>query len=306
MKDLLSANMPLFAAFPALMAIVNLFFAKVAELFTILGQIDLILTGYAKDKNHVRTKVSNEALRLTGALESYADSVSNDVLFDEAHNCPSDFYNMRDDELGIHLQSILELGNANIGNLGPWGYTPVDLAAFATLVAEYNDWTQKPSEARIHRHELAMQAEALMREIEALMRRRLDGAMFIIRAAHPLVFSEYKASRRMIRTGSHKRKIAEEIEGGYLSLYVSSATDNVIIEGAKVFVDGELYEETDDEGETQDKLLTPGLHTVKVEMEGYVTYEGSVTIVKGEELSHEVTLELKPNLPPTEDESSGE
>jgi hypothetical protein len=305
-KDLLSANMPLFAAFPALTAIINLFFAKVAELFTILGQIELSLTGYTKDKSHIRTRAIFECTKLSGVLESYADSVSNDVLFDEAHASQSILEHMRDDQLGVHLQALLELGNANIINLTQWGYTAGDLTAFSTLVTEYNEWTQKPSEARTHRHELDLQAEALLREIEKLMRRRLDGAMFIIRTAHPLVFSEYKASRRMVRTGSRKRKVAEEIEGGYLSLFVNSATDNVIIEGAKVFVDGELYEETDDEGETQDKLLSPGLHTVKVEVEGYVSYEGTLTIVKGEELSHEVTLELKVVTPASEEEATGE
>ncbi|MFH0893306.1 MAG: PEGA domain-containing protein [Bacteroidota bacterium] len=305
-KDLLSANMLHFAAFPALMDIINLFFAKTAELFSILGKIELSLTGYAKDKGHIRTRAIDATLRLSGVIESYADSVSNDVLFDKVHASESTLIRIRDDELGIHFQSLLEIGNEYSGDLIPYGFQPVDLSNYSALVTEYNDWTQRPSEARTHRHELGVQAEGLLRELETLMRRRMDGPMFTLNATEPLFFAEYKASRRMIRTGSRKRKTAEETTSGYLNVSVRSATDNVIIEGAKVYVDRELIEETDDDGETQDKLLTEGVHSVKVEAEGYVTYEGSVNIEKGEELIHEVILELKAVTPASEDETTGE
>jgi hypothetical protein len=171
--------------------------------------------------------------------------------------------------------------------------TPGDLGSYLNLVNGYTVWVQKPTEARSHRHNVTMRIEELMHEIDMLMKRRLDSAMAVIRTSHPMIYNDFMAARKTMNTGSRKKKAGEDPNTGYVFITVRAAADNVVLEGAKIYVDSVLADETDEDGEVFPDKIAAGARKIRVECEGFVPYETEVNVEAGDEMNLEVLLETK-------------
>ena len=293
-RDLLSSNMPILGAYSGLVGVINTFHTKAGELSSLIEEQDLRLKGITEEKAQIREKAVSEAFRISGLLRSYADSIENLELFEEAYFPEARMMILRDDHLVAKLNNIYTLANTHQGALAPFGLTPAELANYMALVNEYTAWVQRPIEARTHRHNVTLRIDELMREIDHLMKRRLDTAMVVIRNSHPMLYHDYLGSRRVMDTGHRRKKTAEaDPSVGYLFVTVRGVSDNVVIEGARLLVDETLIDETDEDGETYAEKLSPGTHRVRVECEGYTAYETNVSIESGDEMTLEVMLEEK-------------
>ena len=304
-KDLLGANTASIALYGGLTDISNLFLSKAAELFALLQEQDLKLKGITEDKALIGDKVTEECYKVSNLIQAYADGTGNHELYEEAHRSMSDLKRMRDDELLIHVQSIYLIAGEHLAALTPLGYDAVAHAHYANLISNYEAWVQKPLEARSHRHNVTLRIEELIRELDSLMKRRLDTGMAIFRGSNKVLYDDYCEARRLFDTGSRKREETGNVNTGYLFTTVRSATDNIVIAGAKLYVDDNLIEESDEDGEVYAEALKAGVHKVVVECEGFIGYEGEVTIEEGDELNLEVVLETKTisseDLPAAED-----
>ena len=97
-----------------------------------------VVTGKTKDKNVTRKSVSDFAVMVAGAIYAYGKKSENVVLTEKVNISLSFLNSLRNHDLVIVLESIVELAEENSAVLVPFGITAEKLLEYKARVTQYS------------------------------------------------------------------------------------------------------------------------------------------------------------------------
>ena len=249
------------------------FESQVARLSTQKTDIGVALTrqqqatkAYTANKEAAKTTAIETALIVAKNVEAYASIEGNALLKTIMHTTKSILHVMPDTELATKMQAIHDLSLTELPNMPTYANTTLSLAAFQTLINDYQAALTGPSEIIAEIKTATAQIEALITAGQTTLR-ILDMLMINYKSTQPQFYSDYRNSRPIKNLGSQKTKLQlfVELEDG-----VDASMIPIVITNQN----GKNYTETTNpDGKATFSGISRGYYAVSITRAGYKPFE---------------------------------
>lgn len=209
--EVLTENAVTFAGVPAFVTQHQMLLDSISLIDALAASQGTNTTGVTAAKKEMMRQMKVWAMRVAGALTSYASVQGNDDLKAKAKLNDSMFTEARDDARDDVAQVVHDAANANVAALADYGVTAATLTALQTRIDAYRLVIPSPSVARSNRRGYTELLDTELRRSDTICKERLDGLMeqfhYEADGKTPTQFYlAYQAARDIIDTGSHKKK----------------------------------------------------------------------------------------------------
>jgi hypothetical protein len=250
-------------------------------------------TGLAIEKNRLRELLITTAADYSRKITAFAKFTNNNTLLTEARFSESDLGRMTDVALKDYLQIIHAKAEANIGSLSEYGINQETQKIFTDTISAYNTSLSTPRTGIAEKSKATKKLKVLFDAAEADVE-NMDFAVGIIKLTQPDFYNGYKASRKLVDSGSGVLALTatarelvsgEPVSGAVFTFRPDSAKSS----GSNG--NGEITRKTAGKGSFHIKNMKPGTYRVSVSKPGYKEKEVSVSIANGERSLLKVEME---------------
>lgn len=252
--------------------------AKVAEIEETAELNSLSLTGITADKVNLKLILCQLAADLAGMIYAYASETANQTLKQEVNFSLTKLQKTRDSETALVCQAIHDRAFELKDVLENYGVTVEMLTALQTAINDYAAALPKPRTAigkRKTRKEIIKQ---LFKELDEILNERMDALMGKFRTTHPEFYQTYFNLREIVDPSTTTTTLKGTITDSATATPIKNATITVV-ELSKTA-------QTDSAGEYSIKPIEHGKYTVKIEKEGYQTFEDDEIEIKMGDIRH--------------------
>jgi len=199
--DVLSANATSWEGIPAFVSTAQEFSAKV-HLIEVKEQVQSsVSVGVGLVAKTGKADSSEKLLRYAAALKALASTTKNEKLFLEVKFGKSRIIN----KTKVDIMSLADLVIARVNEFAPelvnFGLTTDEIANVNSLHDELNTYLTSSRKAINTRKLTNKEIVELSREVDALLKERLDSLMLIIKTTDPVFYSNYVNARMVIDYG---------------------------------------------------------------------------------------------------------
>lgn len=187
------------AAFVAVLALIS---AKLATLLTNETAARKKTKGIALDKGSQRTVLCLNAFDIAAAVFAYASEVNNLTLQQIVNFTITDLEKTKDELLVPTCNNIKKAASDNLAALANYGITAASLTAFQNNIDAYNGAVPKPRLAKTAKSTSNKTVKATFKEIDTILKNRMDKLAPSFRTVAPNFLTEYKEARKVIDPGS--------------------------------------------------------------------------------------------------------
>ncbi len=247
--------------------------------------------GITIDTHVLGTNLINAALKVIAALVAHA-SLNNDNELKQAVNfTKSQLLTCRDNILVDRVNLVYNTALPLTSDLALWNITPVDISTLSSLNSQYESAIPSKRAAVSGSKTATLNISTTFREIDTLLKHKLDSYLLIFQTNNPDFYNTYKAARMIIDLGiRHEGGKTGKITGSVIHF-----TTEEPISGALVtLIEKGLTFTTSSDGRFNFTIDTEGNYTLKAEKQGFITYtEDAITVAPGDQVN--VEIELEPN-----------
>ena len=207
-------NAAIIANYPALVAAVAEFNAKIADIKSAAQLTAAVLTGIATDKKFSKEEVSEATALIAGQIFAYAAKNQNNTLKNEVNFSATDLRRIKDGELVSRCQAIHDLGIANVSVLGDYGVKAANLAELQTAIDAYAQNAPKPRAAITDRATLKANLRQYFKDADAILKEQMDKLVEPLAKDHADFVSTYKNARKIVDPKTFKKEPGTTNGGG--------------------------------------------------------------------------------------------
>lgn len=250
-------------------------------------------TGVAIDKNKIKKKLIELALKNSRKIAALAKFNNNDTLLKEIRFNESDLLRGQEIRLRDNCKTIYDRGEANIASLAEHGITPESQKEFLDTLTAFNNVLEMPRTGKGEKKKLTERLTVLFDTADNAIE-IMDYAVGIVKDEQVDFCNAYKTNRKLVdtntRTVSLKAKATEVITGtplrGVIFTFKQENISPDLIGG-----NGKLVKKTATKGSFQVKNMQAGTYKVLIQKPGYKDKEVSVSISDGERSELVVEME---------------
>lgn len=276
------------------------FMTHYANLQSAMNEIQIISekqsvdkTGIAIDKNKLKKKLIELALKNSRKISAMAKFANNDSLLKEVRFNESDLVRVKEVRMLDNCKTIYDAGQANLGALGEYGITAETQKEFLDKITGFNNALETPRTGKGEKKKLTERLTVLFSSADSSIE-LMDFAVATVRDEQVDFFNAYKTNRRLVETNtgtiSLKARVVEVITGvplkGVIFTFEPEGT-NMELAGTN----GKLVKKTAAKGSFLVKNMAAGSYKVRVHKPGYQDKELTVSIADGERSDLNVVLE---------------
>lgn len=250
-------------------------------------------TGVAIDKNKIKKKLIELALKHSRKISALAKFNNNDTLLNEVRFNESDLIRGQEVKLRDNCKIIYDSGEANIALLAEHGITPETQKEFLDTLNAFNNVLEMPRTGKGEKKKLTERLAVLFETADNAIE-NMDYSVGIVKDEQVDFYNAYKTNRKLVDTNTGvvalKARATEIITGIPLKGVIftfkpESATMELVGKN------GKIIKKTAAKGSFQIKNMAAGNYKVLVQKPGYKEKEVSVSISDGERSDLNVVLE---------------
>lgn len=214
-KEVFGAHMGTIDTVTALKAQVASFQADYSLLDGMMQPLLLDSKGHAKAKANAKEQLSKIGATVCGAIRSLAKDQNDPVLFAKANYSPSALLQSRSTELQQIGQALYDLANSHAAQLVPYGIDNATLEAFKAAVDKFAELSPKVREVRIDNKTLLAQLKAKIKDMNNLLRNKIDNSIVVMELISPEFFELYFNARRNYALGVRHQQNPKEATAAF-------------------------------------------------------------------------------------------
>jgi len=286
-------NAAIVSLLPGIAPLFTKFRVNVNAILVLREQQEIDISGISGNKELLRADLAAKAYDIGRKTEVYASLSNNLILEKEVHFPETSLTNATDSKLESRSLIIYEKANANIADLMPYGVTEEDLISLQNAIDFFRASVPTPRSVATEKKQITSQLARLFKE-NATILEKIDLLVELVRLKHPLFYSGYKDSRKIIptRTGSLALiAIATDATTGEAIKGVKFTFVHQNGNGEKVKNEAPLVKVTALKGKLNVKNLTEGPYVLTVEKVGFKKQELLVNKAMGDRIKLDVKLE---------------
>jgi hypothetical protein len=293
LRNFVSINEMVAKLIPKFMASYAVLQSTTNEIQVISEKHGIDMTGVAIDKNKLKKKLVELALKNSRKISALAKFNNNDTLLNEVRFNESDLLRGQEVRLSDHCKTIYQSGEANIASLAEHGITPETQKEFLDALTAFNNTIEMPRTGKGERKKLTEKLYVLFDSADSAIE-LMDYAVGIVQDEQPDFCNAYRTNRKLVDTNtgtvSLKARATEVFSG--LPLKNVIFTFSLGNSGQSLTSsNGKLVKKTAAKGSFQIKNMTAGNYKVLVHKPGFKDKEVEVSISDGERSNLNVVLE---------------
>lgn len=250
-------------------------------------------TGVAIDKNKIKKRLIDLALKNSRKIAALAKFNNNDSLLKEVRFNESDLLRGQEVKMRDNCKTIYDAGQTYIEALAEHGITPETQKEFLDMLTAFNNALEMPRTGKGEKKKLTERLAVLYENADDAIE-LMDYAVGIVKDEQVDFYNAYKTNRKLVDTNtgtiSLKAKATEVITGvplkGVIFTFKPESISMDLAGG-----NGKLVKKTATKGSFQVKNMAAGNYKVVVHKPGYKDKEVEVSISGGERSDLNVVLE---------------
>jgi hypothetical protein len=250
-------------------------------------------TGVAIDKNKLKKKLIELALKNSRKISAMAKFANNDSLLKEVRFNESDLVRGQEVRMLDNCRTIYEAGQANLQSLAEYGITAESQKEFLDKITAFNSALETPRTGKGEKKKLTERLTVLFDQADNSIE-LMDFAVGTVKDEQVDFFNAYKTNRKLVETNtgniSLKAKVIEVITGlplrGVIFTFEPEGTNMELAAS-----NGKLVKKTAAKGSFMVKNMAAGSYKVKIHKPGYKVKEVVVSIADGERSDLNIVLE---------------
>ncbi len=258
---------------------------KIADLVNARQRQLEINTGIAVDKKVLKNLLITQAGSIGAKLVIFAEDTNNNELLDEVNLSHSKLDKSRDEVVAGLCQNIHDHADDNIALLAPYGITAGMLTTFQSAITLYSAKAPQPRVAAAAKKAVTAQIVTLTKDIDKVLKNRLDKLMEDYKTSEAEFYNAYKAARIIINLGATHTRLQTHVKdqnGDPLKLAIVFLLQNNLVRYAG---------KSNDKGNVLLSKVKPGTYDLKVSKDGYTSKtETGILFKAGKQTSRIVSL----------------
>jgi hypothetical protein len=292
-RNFVSINEEVAKLIPKFMASYGVLQGATNEIQMISDKQGVDKTGVAIDKNKIKTKLIELALKNSRKIAALAKFNDNDTLLKEVRFNESDLLRGQEVKLRDNCKIIYDSCEANIATLAEHGVTPESQKEFLDTLTAFNNALEMPRTGKGEKKKLTERLAVLFETADNTIV-LMDYAVGIVKGEQVDFCNAYKTNRKVVDTNtgtvSLKAKATEVLTGATLRGVIFTFKPEQISLDLTAG-NGKLIKKTATKGSFQIKNMQAGTYRVIVNKPGYKEKEVTVSIADGERSDLNVELE---------------
>ena len=183
------------AAFLAVLALIT---TKVSTLLTNETAARKQTKGVAQDKGTQRATLCLNAFDIASIVFAYATEINNLTLQQAVKFSITDLEKTKDDLLAPTCNNIKKAASDNLAALAGYGIVAATLTTFQTNIDAYSGSVPKPRLAKTAKTTSNKNVKTTFKEIDAILKTRMDKLAPTFRTTAPNFLTEYKEARKIV------------------------------------------------------------------------------------------------------------
>ena len=253
--------------------IIDITLAKIEGIMTDIGvasaRQNRKTSGFTKQKKEYRKMLNTQSDVILGIVRSYAVTVNNKNVYDNANLSLSDIRRIRDSEILIKVGTITKFVSNNMDELAPYGMTDKIMLSYNAAAVGYKEFLTKPQELMAERKTATKNLVKLFDDLEMEFNNNLDNHMMQYKLSEPQFYSDYINARTIYDESTISKSlmgtVTDQLTGKPLQ-YVK------VIVKFKVGTDlADKVKTTSAKGNYQFKSLPPGVCKVVFKLPFYTS-----------------------------------
>lgn len=283
-EQYLDTNSDIISTIAALITAFAAFKAIIANIIGTMQLTDTSLAGIAVDKGNSRRGLCQMAADIAALIRAYATVSGNNTLKAEVNYTVSKLMRTRDEEVVPRCRIIHDRGAENLSELKNYGVTADKLAELQHAIDSYAAKTPTTRTALSNRKTQNQKLRELFHEGDAILADQIDNLIKNFRTTHPDFHKTYEAVREIPDPST----TVTQLKG-----IITDKSNNQPIKGAVItIVELAKTAKTDSAGEYSIKPIDHGKFTVRIEKQGYESFEDDEFEIKMGDIKHlDVSLE---------------
>ena len=266
-------------------------FNKITYDIDINGENQLIdISGKTEKKQMLETSLIDSTFDLQNRIMSFAASVKNPDLYEEADNTRSELKKLNDDQLYFHTQTLIKITVKYKDELVPFGVDEKMVADYGKEADGYIDYCQIPHDAIQLRKKARENLFVLFPKLMRFLSHVLDANMVRYYKTNPDFYKDYFNARMLVDGPIHKLAALGVIldEETKLPLQNTTITFTLKTNGGEVTVIRTAI--STELGNYRIKSLEEGAYIVTFEHPSYNTITIELYYFKNQQLRLNVAL----------------
>jgi len=200
-RDVLSANVTSWEGVPAFVSTAQEFEAKVSSI-EVKEQVQRSVSiGVGNVARHGKMDSYEKLLRFAGALKALASTTKNEKLYHEVRFGKTATFNKSKVDFMSLVDRVIGRVNEFAPELVNFGLTEEEISGVTTLRKDLDDYLSSSRKAIVIRKSTNQEIAALGKEVDALLKDRLDALMLIVKTSDPVFYNKYVSVRMVIDYG---------------------------------------------------------------------------------------------------------
>lgn len=245
--------------------------------------------GITKNKLDARLQLVNGLFKAAGVLMTHFSGVHDHEIYDKVNINKSTLKAMRDMELSVHAQNVIDLITEHQVVLLPFGVDAAYITTLETLRDAFADRLALPTVASNTKKAATSDLSVEVKLVDVFLKTRLDPAMRVLMDSEPMFYKKYVNGRRINNVGIRHKNTTGTLHG----IVKDEETHHIITDALIEIVNTQTMIVTNELGEFTIAGIPPGTYTIKISAGGYAikTVENIVIVAKQ-------TTEIEINLTP--------
>lgn len=271
-------------AMPTFDNVFTVFNNSVTSIGNLNGELSAKGLGYKIEKMNTKQTMVETAIVVSNAIRAYALVNNDTVLANNFKHTYPKLVTLRDTTAYNTCSFIHQKAVEMQDEIGDYGITTAILTSLENQLTSYLEKLAQPRQNIVDRKLVNQQIDSLFKTSKNQLF-LMDALVTTIKDTNPEVYNKYFNDRKVINTGSRKMAIRG---------YVKNQLGNPL-EGATVRVADGPSTKTTELGYYEFKSLPEGVQKFIFEYPGLTTVEQYITIMKGQRMDFNITLDNNTN-----------
>ncbi len=234
--------------------------------------------GITKNKKDSRILLVNGLFKAAGVLMSHFSGANDHEIYDKVNINKSTMIAMRDIELSVHSQNVIDLITEHQVVLLPFGVNAAYIVNLETLRDAFADRLALPTVASDTKKAATSDLSEEVHIVEEFLKTRLDPAMRVLVDSEPVFYKKYVNGRKTHNVGIRHKNTKGTLHG----IVKDEETHHIITDALIEIVNTLTMIVTNELGEFTIMGIPPGTYTIKISVGGYEikTIENIIIVAK--------------------------
>jgi hypothetical protein len=254
-------------------------------------------SGITTDKKNKKNLMIDKAAFIQNRLQSYANVTGNVELLESVSYSPSKMKMARDTDIVGICNAILSRANANAVAIVAYGVTAPMITELQTAIAAYTAVLAKPTSAKSQTKNATENLNALIKEADNILTKRLDLDIELFKVTKPDFYSQFKTSRIIIPKGASSglavmgsvlmAGTGEPVKG----VVFSFTPENGVMQKSASAPAEIVIKKSTEKGNFRITNMAEGTYIVTIKKLGFKDQQVTIIVVKGETTTLRVEME---------------